>query len=48
MLDYFEHADAIKATQLHLKWQRNLMAAKCLLYASVGTAALVWAFGGGS
>lgn len=48
MLDYLEHADAIKATKLSLKWQRNVMAAKCLLYASVGTAALVWAFGGRS
>lgn len=45
MLDHLEYEDAVKAAKLSLKWQRNVMAAKCLLYASLATAVIVFAIG---
>lgn len=45
MLEYLGHVDADKAAKLALKWQRNVMATKCLFYASLATAVIVFAIG---
>lgn len=43
MLDYLEHMEARKMARASLRWQRNVMAAKALMFVFIGVGVLVLA-----